>query len=106
MKKIYLSGPMSGLPELNRPRFNREARRLRRAGHKVINPPELDRLEPKRTWEGNLRRDLRILVDQCDRVATLPNWKRSRGATLEVYVARALFIPVHPVAYYLKRRKK
>ncbi|MWK56955.1 DUF4406 domain-containing protein, partial [Pseudomonas otitidis] len=29
MKRIYLSGPMSGLPDENRPAFNAEATRLR-----------------------------------------------------------------------------
>ena len=105
MKKIYLSGPMTGIKDLNRPLFNREAAKLRRAGYVVINPPELDDFEPEPTWETCLRRDLRILVDQCDRVATLPNWKKSRGANLEIHVARALSMPVHSVRYYLKRRK-
>ena len=38
---------------------------------------------------------------KCDGVATLPGWKKSRGAKLEVYIAKALKWPVHSVAYYL-----
>jgi hypothetical protein len=41
MKKIYLSGPMTGLPDLNFPAFHAEAARLRALGYDVINPAEL-----------------------------------------------------------------
>lgn len=100
---IYLSGGMTGLPDLNRPAFYAMAKKLRKRGHTVINPPELDLAEKCMTWEACLQRDLRALT-RCDAVATLPGWKKSRGANLEVYVARALSYPVHPATYYLKRR--
>ena len=40
MKRIYLSGPMSGLPELNFPAFHAEAARLRALGFEVVNPAD------------------------------------------------------------------
>jgi hypothetical protein len=33
MKRVYLSGPMTGLPDFNFPAFNVEAERLRRRDH-------------------------------------------------------------------------
>ena len=36
--KIYIAGPMSGLPEMNYPAFFAEATRLRGLGYEVINP--------------------------------------------------------------------
>ncbi|MGE5607641.1 MAG: DUF4406 domain-containing protein, partial [Bacillota bacterium] len=39
-KPLYLSGPMSGLPEHNIPAFNAAAARLRRLGFCVVNPAE------------------------------------------------------------------
>lgn len=37
----YLSGPMTGLPSLNRPAFHRVAASVRAAGHDALNPAEL-----------------------------------------------------------------
>lgn len=98
--RLYLSGPMSFLPDLNRPAFNKAAKALRRKGYRVVNPPELDRNEPQRSWEGCLRRDIAYLL-KCNSVATLPNWKKSRGANLEIYIAKALKYSIHPVRFYL-----
>lgn len=104
MKKLYLSGPMTGIKDHNVPLFMREAGRLRKKGFKVVNPPELDKIQMCRTWEEFLKRDLKFLVT-CDAIATLPNWTKSRGANLETYVGRALGMPIHRVAYYIKRRQ-
>jgi Domain of unknown function (DUF4406) len=100
--KLYLSGPMTGIKNQNRPRFNKYAKALRRKGHKVVNPPELDRVSPQHTWEGCLRRDIVKLMD-CDKIAVMPGWKQSRGANLEVHIGKALKFPVHTVAYWLKK---
>lgn len=102
--KIYVSGPMSGLPNNNVPAFNAAAKALRAKGYRVINPAELDDGEPCKTWEDCLRRDLRALT-RCDAVATLPGWTKSRGALLELHVAKALSFEVHPVEHYLRKRK-
>lgn len=99
--KIYLSGPMTGVEDLNRPLFNQIAKELRSQGYKLVNPPELDKNEPQRSWEGCLKRDIRYLL-QCDAVANLPRWQKSRGATLENYIARQLKYEIHPYQYFLK----
>lgn len=39
--RLYLSGPMTNIPDLNRPAFDAAAERLRAEGHFVINPAEL-----------------------------------------------------------------
>ena len=99
LPRLYLSGPMTGLPLLNRPAFHAAARQLREAGFDVFNPAEMD--EPDGiSWVQCLRRDIRELMD-CEAVATLPGWKRSRGAQLEAYIAVALCMPVHPVPHWL-----
>ena len=102
---LYLSGPMTGIKDLNVPLFNKITRKLRKKGYKVVNPPELDRLERTRTWESSLRRDLKFVVT-CDEIATLPNWKKSRGANLEVYVGKALSMPIHSYKYYLASKRR
>jgi len=103
VKKLYLSGGMTGIKDLNKPAFFKAARLLRRHGFRVVNPTELDWKEPKRSWVGCLERDIAHLVT-CEAIATLPGWKKSKGANLEIYIGKALSYPVHSVAYWLKRR--
>lgn len=91
---IYIAGPMTGIPDLNRPAF--EAVRDDLAGlfpnADVVSPPDLDG-EGEWAWEACLRRDLKIVVDAVAVVA-MEGWECSRGAALEVRVATELGIPV------------
>ena len=41
MTKIYIAGPMTGLPEFNRPNFHLMATRLEKEGYSVLNPAVL-----------------------------------------------------------------
>lgn len=88
IRRIYLAGPMSGLPELNFPAFHRMAARLRAQGYEVVNPAEIN-ANPDAEWLECMRADIKQLVD-CDTVAVLPGWSASRGASLEVDLARRL----------------
>ncbi|WP_282366529.1 DUF4406 domain-containing protein [Pseudomonas sp. PS02290] len=90
-KFIYLSGPMTGLPDLNFPAFHAMAKRLRAVGHAVVNPAELD--HPTKEWSECLRRDIVALV-ACHSVATLAGWEHSKGARLEVLIADRLGMEV------------
>lgn len=85
MKRIYLSGPMSGLPELNFAAFRAEATRLRALGFEVVNPAELNP-DPFASWHACMRADLKALLD-CDTIAMLDGWQGSSGAHLEMHVA-------------------
>ena len=90
--RIYLAGPMSGLPAFNYPAFNAMAARLREAGYEVENPAENPDPEPA-TWENYLRTALRQMLT-CDCVALLEGWESSKGARLEIDVAGRLSIPI------------
>ncbi len=103
--KIYVAGPMTGIPKKNFPAFARAAKALRKLGHEVVNPAELDADEPKSTWEDCLRRDIRQLVT-CNTVVTLDGYEDSRGARLETYIARALSMSIFHISEYTKRRAK
>lgn len=88
MKRIYIAGPMTGLPLFNYPAFNTAAQRLRAMGFEVENPAENP--EPKcGTWLGYMRMAIRQLVT-CDGVALLPGWRGSRGARIERWLAGML----------------
>lgn len=95
--KLYLSGPMTGLPDLNYPAFINAAHGLRAIGHEVYNPAE---------WENNNNGGqfnlLFAFQDYChyiiriaDAVVTLPGWEKSPGATAETSLARAISKPVY-----------
>ena len=87
-KTIYISGPMTGMPDLNFPAFHAAAKMLRDLGHEVVNPAELN---PDHTmpWGECMRKDIAALVT-CDTIVLLPGWQQSRGATLEQHIAERL----------------
>ena len=87
----YISGPMTGLPELNYPAFHSMASRLRAAGFEVENPAEINASETDRAV--CMKRDIERLLT-CDAVLLLPGWEASRGALLEVQIAKELRLPL------------
>lgn len=88
----YISGPMSNLPDLNFPAFHAAAAHLRAQGFDVVNPAEHEE-EPGKDWAHYLRKDIRLLMD-CTHVVLLPGWENSKGARLEVHIARELGMSV------------
>lgn len=92
MKRIYISGPMTGLMDSNFPAFNAEAERLRGLGHEVVNPAELNP-DPATGWHACMRADIKALLD-CDTLALLDGWQRSAGAHLEMHVAHRVGIDI------------
>lgn len=90
--RIYLSGPMSGLPDLNFPAFHAEAARLRALGYDVVSPAEVN---PDHTmsWEQCMRADIKALCD-CDAIALMPGWENSKGAHLELHIAHRIGLKV------------
>lgn len=101
---VYLAGPMSGIEKFNYPAFDSAASVLRDLGYEVTNPVELDHetgvsgvishsygIIDDTGWAQCLSRDLSaMLASDVDGVVVLPGWERSKGASLEVHVARAL----------------
>lgn len=100
---LYISGPMSGYVNKNYSAFFKGTALLRAKGYNVLSPHELLQDCPTYTWQDYMKRDIKELM-RCTAIATLPYWKKSRGASLEVYIAKALSYPVHSVNYWLKRR--
>ena len=103
-RKIYLCGPITGIPQNNYLQFKEAAEILRNAGYQsVINPHDL--FEGIDT-SGFAHHDymkvcLKTMVD-CDLLLTLDDWEKSVGATLEVKVARVLLIEVQPAFKFIQ----
>lgn len=101
-QRIYLSGPMSGLPAMNYPAFHAEAARLRALGYHVENPAENP---PQDSWEAYMA----VCIPQmatCDTIAQLPGWSESRGALRERQEAVNLSIVITPAAKIVARCRK
>lgn len=97
---LYLCGPMTGLPEFNYPAFHEAARQLRAAGFRVVNPAEttIPRTTP---WISHMRKDIADMVNTCDAVAMLPDCEASRGAMVEIQLAKSLGWTVYGVDDWL-----
>lgn len=97
-KRIYISGPMTGLPDLNFPAFHAAADALRQAGHAPVNPADLNP-DPAATWQDCMRADIKALCD-CDALALLPGWMNSKGAHLELHIAHRIGLEIGTVAEF------
>jgi hypothetical protein len=97
--KLYISGPMTGYADFNKPAFFAAEKQLRAAGHEVVNPVN-NGIPDDAPWESHLKADIKELMD-CDGVAFLPNSQESRGARLEMAIAKALNMPVQAYARWL-----
>ena len=89
LNRIYISGPMTGMPEFNYPAFHAAARRLRQAGWDVINPAENFGGCTDLPREVYMRLDVTHMV-ACSAIAMLPGWRTSRGARVEYLLAHEL----------------
>lgn len=108
--KIYLAGPMRGVPEFNFPTFHSMAAKLRAQGHEVFSPAERDIAHhgvdiSKDNASGDetlaaqqhgfslrdaLADDCEFICRHADAIALLPGWERSKGAKAERALAIAL----------------
>jgi len=86
--RVYIAGPMTGLPEFNFPAFNAMAAVLRADGWHVENPAEHGHVDGAE-WADYLRYDISRL-STCSAMMLLPGWSSSRGARLEVSIAKEL----------------
>ena len=86
---VYISGPMSGHPQLNYDAFQDATRKLRVMGLYVISPHEINPNDGSVSYQDCLRRDLAALL-LCDSIYMLEGWVTSKGACLEKHIADCL----------------
>lgn len=99
--RLYIAGPMSGLPEFNHPAFHEAAAQLRAAGYIVTNPAENGLPVDDTPWIDHMRRDITLMMARSNAVATMPGISQSRGALAEVRLAKGLGFHVMTVAEWL-----
>lgn len=94
MKRIYISGPMEGKPDLNVDAFNSMQIFLESFGYQVVNPVHVD-VDPDflitdiPTRLDYYRKDIRALT-YCDGIMMLKGWNVSHGAQLERTIAQEM----------------
>ena len=94
-KKIYISGPITGVPgAISAAHFARAEQDLRAAGYKYVINPRAMFEGTGLTWDEIMVQCL-DLVKVSDMIVLLPGWQKSRGVTMELGAAYALGIPVH-----------
>lgn len=107
--KLYLAGPMRGVPQFNYPAFHAAAAKLRDQGHEVFNPAEKDIERHGEDFFADnptgdpavaeakgfslreaLGIDLAWICAEAEGIALLPGWYHSKGAQAEYRTAEAL----------------
>ncbi len=86
MKKIYISGQISGLPyDEVVAKFKEAEERLQAQGYETVNPLK-NGLPDNAPWELHMALDIVQLLG-CETIYLLPDWQQSKGATLEKKIA-------------------
>ena len=97
LKKVYISGPMTGYENNNYPAFFAAEEQLKQAGYDVINPARNTPPDPATaTWESFMRMAIKQVCD-ADFVARLDGWEFSKGANIEIDLAHKICVPVFPI---------
>ena len=101
MSRIFISGPISNKPNLNRDAFYAEAEKLFAEGHQTFNPHDIaapsDEEQNVMTEEQIWQYYMRVCVGQiplCDGMRMLPDWQNSRGSVWEHRIATFLGLEI------------
>lgn len=104
MTKVYIAGPMTGYPGYNFPAFFEAENTLNSMGFETANPaahdvdtypdifdwPEYPEGKPSSLFSlaKAMHWDLQQILE-CDGIVLLPGWEASKGANIELTVAKA-----------------
>lgn len=93
MKRIYISGKITGIEEEASELFNKAEKVLIWEGKNPINPMKLNHQKHDGSWHSYMKTDIKALCD-CDEIFMLTNWTDSKGAIIEHTIAMFLGLKV------------
>ena len=87
--RVYISGGITGVNDHEK-RFSEAEQELLQLGHYVVNPCNIEVPEGvEKSWQNYMRADLLVMLT-CEALYMLNNWRTSRGALLEHFIAITL----------------
>jgi hypothetical protein len=89
--KIYISGPITGMKNLNSESFSKAEKLLTMPGTHPVNPLNIP--SENKSWQGHMKADIAELIN-CDYIAMLPGWWHSKGSVVEILIAKILGIKI------------
>lgn len=99
MTTVYISGPITGKPDLNKNAFHVAQIELEGKGFQVFNPHSVpapehpEGLTPKALWQYYMKHCIRAMME-CDELYMLADWQNSSGAVWEHRIAEMLGMPI------------
>jgi hypothetical protein len=87
---VFISGPMTGLPDKNIKAFREMEDVLRMTGHIMVENPAINETpRVEMPWSYYMRAGIAQLM-RCQSIVMLPGWKASQGAVIERQIAKWL----------------
>lgn len=90
--RLYVSGKITGCPDFFK-NFEKGSQEVREMGCVPVNPCEYIPKQEGWTWADYMVADLHLMLD-ADGVYALQNWEDSKGAKIEIQLAKDLGKPV------------
>lgn len=93
IKRVYISGKITGLPiqEVIR-KFETAREKLQRFNFEVVNPLN-NGLPFDAEWADQMGKDVALML-RCDAIYLLSNYSSSKGALIELAIARQMRMPI------------
>jgi len=107
-KRIFLSGPITGLINNNKGAFMDAATVLRAMGYIVFVPYEIMQGIDTEGWEhmDYCRVCAAMLINEADVMLQLQGWQKSTGCAIEKATCELFKIPYLPIEQFLDEREQ
>lgn len=85
---------MSGYFKYNYPAFDAEKLRLESLDFEVESPADMNMEGKEFSWADCMKEALKMMLS-CDAISLLDGWENSKGAKIELEIAKKLSMPIY-----------